>query len=209
MTQSVDYLRSNRQPHPDRVNLSTFDTTAFHQERLMSRLIVHTTGIDNDVAERGMANIGAFILGRNMFGPIRGPWPDDSWRGWWGNNPPYHTPTCRPGPRAIRSRRQRRSAARRCRHDSAVSRGQPGRRDAHRGVALPSRHRGTPVRWPRPSRPWIRQGQVHVRREGHALLHHARLTALNGTSGLPRGQRSSVIIPVPNPSATAFRVPAG
>jgi dihydrofolate reductase len=51
------------------------------------------TGIDNDFAERGMANIGAFILGRNMFGPIRGPWPDDSWRGWWGRNPPYHTPT--------------------------------------------------------------------------------------------------------------------
>ena len=51
------------------------------------------TGIDNDVAERSMANIGAFILGRNMFGPIRGPWPDDSWRGWWGKNPPYHAPT--------------------------------------------------------------------------------------------------------------------
>ena len=51
------------------------------------------TGIDNEFAERGMANIGAFILGRNMFGPIRGPWPDESWRGWWGKNPPYHTPT--------------------------------------------------------------------------------------------------------------------
>lgn len=52
-----------------------------------------TTGVDNEVAEQGMANIGAFILGRNMFGPIRGPWPDESWRGWWGENPPYHTPT--------------------------------------------------------------------------------------------------------------------
>ena len=51
------------------------------------------TGIDNDFAEQGMANAGAFILGRNMFGPIRGPWPDESWRGWWGKNPPYHTPT--------------------------------------------------------------------------------------------------------------------
>jgi dihydrofolate reductase len=51
------------------------------------------TGIDNDLAELGMANVGAFILGRNMFGPIRGPWPDDAWRGWWGKNPPYHTPT--------------------------------------------------------------------------------------------------------------------
>src|SRR5688500_688502 len=50
------------------------------------------TGIDNDFAERGMANVGAFILGRNMFGPIRGPWPDESWRGWWGKNHPYHTP---------------------------------------------------------------------------------------------------------------------
>ena len=52
-----------------------------------------TTGVDNDFAEKGMANVGAFILGRNMFGPIRGAWPDESWRGWWGENPPYHTPT--------------------------------------------------------------------------------------------------------------------
>lgn len=52
-----------------------------------------TTGLENDFAEQGMANIGAFILGRNMFGPVRGPWPDESWRGWWGENPPYHTPT--------------------------------------------------------------------------------------------------------------------
>jgi dihydrofolate reductase len=51
-----------------------------------------TTGVDNDFAEQGMAGIGAWILGRNMFGPIRGAWPDDKWRGWWGDNPPYHTP---------------------------------------------------------------------------------------------------------------------
>lgn len=51
-----------------------------------------TTGIDNDFAARGVRNIGAWILGRNMFGPIRGPWPDGSWKGWWGDNPPYHTP---------------------------------------------------------------------------------------------------------------------
>jgi dihydrofolate reductase len=51
-----------------------------------------TTGIDDDFAARGFANIGAFILGRNMFGPVRGPWPDDTWKGWWGENPPYHTP---------------------------------------------------------------------------------------------------------------------
>jgi dihydrofolate reductase len=50
------------------------------------------TGIDDDFAARGFANIGAWILGRNMFGPVRGPWPDDTWKGWWGENPPYHTP---------------------------------------------------------------------------------------------------------------------
>ena len=50
-----------------------------------------TTGIDNDFAARGFHNIGAWILGRNMFGPVRGPWPDDNWKGWWGDNPPYHT----------------------------------------------------------------------------------------------------------------------
>lgn len=51
-----------------------------------------TTGIDEDFAARGFDNIGAWILGRNMFGPVRGPWPDQSWRGWWGENPPYHCP---------------------------------------------------------------------------------------------------------------------
>ncbi len=49
-------------------------------------------GIDDDFAARGFENIGAWILGRNMFGPVRGPWPDESWKGWWGENPPYHTP---------------------------------------------------------------------------------------------------------------------
>jgi dihydrofolate reductase len=51
-----------------------------------------TTGVDDDFAARGFANIGAWILGRNMFGPLRGPWTDDAWKGWWGANPPYHTP---------------------------------------------------------------------------------------------------------------------
>ncbi|MCB8959933.1 MAG: dihydrofolate reductase family protein [Ardenticatenales bacterium] len=51
-----------------------------------------TTGIDNDFAVRGFDNLGAWILGRNMFGPVRGPWPDESWRGWWGEEPPYHVP---------------------------------------------------------------------------------------------------------------------
>ncbi|MBZ0180617.1 MAG: dihydrofolate reductase family protein [Melioribacteraceae bacterium] len=51
-----------------------------------------TTGIDNDFAKKGFENIGAWILGRNMFAPSRGPWQDDNWKGWWGDNPPYHTP---------------------------------------------------------------------------------------------------------------------
>jgi dihydrofolate reductase len=50
------------------------------------------SGGDDDFMARGFANIGAWILGRNMFGPIRGPWPDDKWQGWWGENPPYHVP---------------------------------------------------------------------------------------------------------------------
>jgi dihydrofolate reductase len=49
-----------------------------------------TEGLDNDFAARGFADIGAWILGRNMFGPVRGPWPDDGWKGWWGDEPPYH-----------------------------------------------------------------------------------------------------------------------
>jgi len=50
------------------------------------------TGIDDDFTARGMDRLGAWILGRNMFGPVRGPWPDETWKGWWGNNPPYHVP---------------------------------------------------------------------------------------------------------------------
>jgi dihydrofolate reductase len=49
-------------------------------------------GLDNGFAEQGFANIGAWILGRNMFGPVRGPWLDESWKGWWGDEPPYHVP---------------------------------------------------------------------------------------------------------------------
>lgn len=51
-----------------------------------------TTGVDDDFAARGFENIGAWIMGRNMFGPIRGPWSDDEWKGWWGEEPPYHVP---------------------------------------------------------------------------------------------------------------------
>ena len=49
-------------------------------------------GVDDEFAARGFEDIGAWILGRNMFGPVRGPWPDESWQGWWGPNPPYHVP---------------------------------------------------------------------------------------------------------------------
>jgi dihydrofolate reductase len=49
-------------------------------------------GVDDRFAARGFENLGAWILGRNMFGPVRGPWPDDAWKGWWGENPPYHVP---------------------------------------------------------------------------------------------------------------------
>ena len=50
------------------------------------------TGIEDDLAARSFENVGAWIMGRNMFGPVRGPWPDDSWKGWWGDDPPYHVP---------------------------------------------------------------------------------------------------------------------
>jgi dihydrofolate reductase len=49
-------------------------------------------GVDNDIAAQSFENVGAWILGRNMFGPVRGPWMDESWKGWWGDTPPYHVP---------------------------------------------------------------------------------------------------------------------
>ena len=67
----------------------------FFQTRVWRRMHGHEdgeTGVDNRMAERGFAGVGAWILGRNMFGPVRGPWPDESWKGWWGDEPPYHTP---------------------------------------------------------------------------------------------------------------------
>ena len=50
------------------------------------------TGVEDEIAAQAMSGLGAWILGRNMFGPVRGPWPDESWRGWWGEEPPYHVP---------------------------------------------------------------------------------------------------------------------
>ena len=67
-----------------------FPTRTF---RAMQGLEDGSVDVDNDFAHRAMENFGAFILGRNMFGPVRGPWPDNSWKGWWGDNPPYHAPT--------------------------------------------------------------------------------------------------------------------
>ncbi len=66
----------------------------FHSRvwRQMHGLDGGETGVDNDIAGQGFAGIGAWILGRNMFGPVRGPWPDESWKGWWGEEPPYHVP---------------------------------------------------------------------------------------------------------------------
>jgi dihydrofolate reductase len=61
-------------------------------QRMMGDETKGTDGPDEDFAARGFENIGAWILGRNMFGPVRGPWPDDEWKGWWGDEPPYHVP---------------------------------------------------------------------------------------------------------------------
>jgi dihydrofolate reductase len=66
-----------------------FATRTFQR---MHGLPAGETGMDDEFAASGFENLGAWILGRNMFGPIRGPWPDESWKGWWGDEPPYHTP---------------------------------------------------------------------------------------------------------------------
>lgn len=66
-----------------------FETRTWRQ---MHGLDGGETGVDDGMARKGLSGLGAWILGRNMFGPVRGPWPDDSWRGWWGDEPPYHTP---------------------------------------------------------------------------------------------------------------------
>jgi dihydrofolate reductase len=65
------------------------DTRTFHK---MVGKAGGRTGTDDDFTARGFENVGAWILGRNMFGPVRGPWPDESWKGWWGDTPPYHGP---------------------------------------------------------------------------------------------------------------------
>jgi len=86
-------------PSQDLANPLGIGGTALHQwffpTRTFKKMIGQdggTTGVDNDFAVRGFENVGAWILGRNMFGPIRGPWPNDDWKGWWGDTPPYHVP---------------------------------------------------------------------------------------------------------------------
>src|SRR5512138_958768 len=69
-----------------------FLPTRTFQSMVLGKKDVGTTGVDDDFAQRGFRNVGAWILGRNMFGPVRGPWPDESWQGWWGDDPPYHVP---------------------------------------------------------------------------------------------------------------------
>jgi len=66
-----------------------FNTRTFHA---MHGKDGGSSGVDDDFVARGFDNIGAWIIGRNMFGPVRGPWPDDTWKGWWGDDPPYHAP---------------------------------------------------------------------------------------------------------------------
>ncbi len=85
-------------PNQDVNNPMGVDGMALHQWVLPTRTFQKklfgkdggTEGPDDDFAKRGFVNIGAWILGRNMFGPVRGPWPDDQWKGWWGDEPPYH-----------------------------------------------------------------------------------------------------------------------
>lgn len=70
----------------------TFQKMAGHFAESLIAGHVAEEGVDEDFAARGVGNLGAWIMGRNMFGPVRGPWPDDDWKGWWGENPPYHVP---------------------------------------------------------------------------------------------------------------------
>jgi len=86
-------------PNQDRDNPLGVGGTALHEWAFATRTFRRmfsadggSTGTDDEFAARGFANIGAWILGRNMFGPVRGPWPDETWKGWWGDDPPYHVP---------------------------------------------------------------------------------------------------------------------
>jgi dihydrofolate reductase len=81
--------------HPLGVGGSALHEWAFSTRTIQREVLGSeggATGPDDDFAARGFRNLGAWILGRNMFGPIRGAWPDGTWKGWWGDSPPYHTP---------------------------------------------------------------------------------------------------------------------
>ena len=81
--------------HPLGVNGHTLHQWFFPTRTFVTKVMNQEggeLGPDEDFAARGFRNVGAWILGRNMFGPVRGPWPDESWRGWWGEEPPYHVP---------------------------------------------------------------------------------------------------------------------
>ena len=158
------------------------------------------TGVDNGMAEKGFAGIGAWILGRNMFGPVRGPWPDESWRGWWGEEPPYHTPVfvlthharaplqMKGGTefhfvtdgihaaleRAVRGRRRSGCAPRRrCGNDSAVPAGSFDRRAASRAATDPARSRGTSLPRHRPACPRLSMRGARDRRARYPPLRAA------------------------------------
>jgi dihydrofolate reductase len=86
-------------PGQDRLNALGIGGEVLHEWMFPTKMFQQmggkeggTEGIDNDFAEKSMENIGAWIMGRNMFGPIRGPWPQEEWKGWWGEKPPYHVP---------------------------------------------------------------------------------------------------------------------
>ncbi len=86
-------------PNQDLQNPLGVGGTALHQWFFATRTFQRingkdggATGADDDFAARGFENVGAWIIGRNMFGPIRGPWPDENWKGWWGDTPPFHVP---------------------------------------------------------------------------------------------------------------------
>ena len=86
-------------PNQSRENPLGVNGTNLHQWAFRTRTFKKMFGqeggetdVDDEFAARGFENIGAWVMGRNMFGPIRGPWPDENWKGWWGSNPPYHVP---------------------------------------------------------------------------------------------------------------------
>ena len=135
-------------------------------------------GVDQAYAQRAMDGFGAFILGRNMFGPSRGPWTDDGWKGWWGDNPPYHAPTfvlthhprepiemeggttfffVTEGIEAALERRDR----------APVSQRRPGRRAALGGVAGRAGRRRGDIRRHRPSGPRLPRHRAPAHRPRH------------------------------------------